>query len=815
MILDELYAFLEKKDDSEQNLSRKHLFSQIKTGRAFHLTSLNYERDQLSPSDALRIGMLLIASVLVMLVLAGGASATLLKLIDNTGTSIGTDTTNLACGTAHINADTTDYIGLIDTSDCGNSGELSAGNDHNTYKVAFFVYDTTYASDMNVTAYDGTANMERVDYSDTVYIWYELGYYDPAGASDNFVGFFTSTQASTASRNDNQNIALNFNSQYATLPAGMKLAVKVWGNGAGNSEVGFWPNDDSSNWYSSFNVDITSLASPTYNVTITPSSAANNVFYGETTEYTLTISNTGGSGDTYTVAIESETGDTLNFTDPSTLSRSSVYVPAGSTNTTILYVEAKNDYDYIDSQLFTTVNVTSNANNSYTDSTMVTTTITFPQENGTTVTLTPSAQTVAKGGQVIYTVTVQNTGNMPDTIALSLNAVNTSDFNYTLASTSTGSINPGGQYVTTLTVEGESGATAGNSHIQKVIAEGNASDTSNGVTTTVQSGPAKILVVTNRYVIIDDPRTTGANAAGTGFIVPGREWNDNYHGNRTTITIWALALDDNGLPVPYTTVNFTLTNPGGAVDNTTEIITNDKGLANLSIDLDDKNYYGKWQVNANASDATGSYQFIYNWWGCVGGAGCSAHSDHSISFTEVPAAASSPYLGGSDDDPGRFSGNDHEVQCTYCHLSYNGQGSTPTMNTAGVHSSLRCDNTNCHASVTLHSDSTADMVIGSCTYCHTSANTTMKPIIVGTGVSNYSTTSTYHSNPGIPCIICHGPMHNITKPDPSAGTLGPTEDSHCETCHQSQTQHNTNVPCVDCHTEDVHVIKFIQNDNSF
>ncbi|MCL7414053.1 MAG: hypothetical protein M8353_10655, partial [ANME-2 cluster archaeon] len=54
----------------------------------------------------------------------------------------------------------------------------------------------------------------------------------------------------------------------------------------------------------------------------------------------------------------------------------------------------------------------------------------------------------------------------------------------------------------------------------------------------------------------------------------------------------------------------------------------------------------------------------------------------------------------------------------------------------------------------------------------------------------------------------HGPMHNITKPDPSAGTLGPTEDSHCTTCHQSYTQHNTTVACTDCHTEDVHVIKY-------
>ncbi|MBW6518333.1 MAG: carboxypeptidase regulatory-like domain-containing protein, partial [ANME-2 cluster archaeon] len=331
----------------------------------------------------------------------------------------------------------------------------------------------------------------------------------------------------------------------------------------------------------------------------------------------------------------------------------------------------------------------------------------------------------------------------------------------------------------------------------------------------VYTGPSKILVATNRYVVLDDA-TTGGTASGTGFIVPSSNWGSNdFSGIKTTVNIYALVLDNDGLPMSNTNVTLTLKNPGGATDYTSIYSTDSKGLINVSRNLNAKNYYGKWQVDVNASDVTGSYKFIYNWWGCVGGASCEGHGNDKGDLVDSNSnIINSPYLGERKlkEESFLIDGEHNGAQCTYCHLSYNGQGYTPSMNTEGSHSSLRCDNANCHGTIVSHE---TNMVIGSCTNCHSSSNTTMKTTLNGV-VANYSTTSTYHdADASIPCIICHGPMHNITKPDPSAGTLGPTEDSHCTTCHQGLTQHNTTVACTECHTQDVHVIKFIQNDNNF
>jgi predicted CxxxxCH...CXXCH cytochrome family protein len=323
-----------------------------------------------------------------------------------------------------------------------------------------------------------------------------------------------------------------------------------------------------------------------------------------------------------------------------------------------------------------------------------------------------------------------------------------------------------------------------------------------------------ILVASNRYVVLDDPNTGSFN--GTGFKNPTNSWGSNlFSGSETTITMWAMVMDKNGTPVPNTNVNFTLKNPIGTIDYTLTKSTDSNGLVNLSRDLNAKNYYGKWQVIANATSLglNDSTSFIYNWWGCGGGAGCGGHGSQTLSSG---APINSPYSSGHDVAVNAKSAHQSASICMYCHLSYNGQGSTATMNTSDTHRNISCDNASCHGSITLHK---TDMVIGACSNCHNRTDISDKNTLNGI-VSNYSnSTSTiynrYHTpNSTVPCIICHGPMHNITKPDESQRFIknNETESSQCTTCHSTYSKHNGGVNCTFCHSDDVHAIKvFAQN----
>ena len=66
---------------------------------------------------------------------------------------------------------------------------------------------------------------------------------------------------------------------------------------------------------------------------------------------------------------------------------------------------------------------------------------------------------------------------------------------------------------------------------------------------------------------------------------------------------------------------------------------------------------------------------------------------------------------------------------------------------------------------------------------------------------------------GVPCVVCHGPMHNTTKPDPSVPTNSNiTEYTQCTSCHDAYKRHNDSVSCTVCHSQDAHEIKvFAQN----
>ncbi|MFZ3060901.1 MAG: hypothetical protein WA102_14330 [Candidatus Methanoperedens sp.] len=362
----------------------------------------------------------------------------------------------------------------------------------------------------------------------------------------------------------------------------------------------------------------------------------------------------------------------------------------------------------------------------------------------------------------------------------------------------------------------------------------------------------QILVATNKYVILDDPIIKGLN--GTGFADPKYSysawnyWNGIGKNTSTEINATALYLDNNGTPVQGINITFRLYYPNGSINTTRYGITNSMGLADVSIDLNNASFYGKWNLSATNGSQSANTTFIYNWWGCAYNAGyCSRN--HNTNTPTGSAPVNSPYLSGRDTIVTRNAAhyNASATNCTYCHQSYDGNpGDTnPPVagladanhlnRTADVHRNVvgGCANSSCHNDLTLHR---TNALIASCFNatggCHvsradlTSKNTLSNSVNVSNATSLYSINSTsfnatFHTpNSTVPCIICHGPMHNITKPDETQQFIrnNNTEDSQCKTCHTSYNEHNSSnitsggVNCTICHSDDVHEIQvFAQN----
>ncbi|MCL7413369.1 MAG: carboxypeptidase regulatory-like domain-containing protein, partial [ANME-2 cluster archaeon] len=454
----------------------------------------------------LRTGMLLAVAMLILLALAGAGSATLLKLVEGPGTNIGADTTNLPCGTPQ-DPTVGNLISLFNNADiCGvPSGRIRTGANHNTIIMAIFVNNTVYPQAMTVTAYSGMANMYSRSSPNTAEIWYEMGYYNPLGASGNFIGLFNSTKATTTSATSNQNVALNFNGLNGTLPANMKLAIRVWGNGGGNTRAGFWPNYDLSSWNSSINVEITSVG--------------NNFI----------------------------SGYILNASDSTPISGATVQTNTSLTNTT-----DSNGFYKFDSLDNGTYIINASKSGYEANVTGITKTISGANITNANITLVSLPKYLVSG----YVKEV-STG---DPISGATVTTNTSDSTSTDGSGYYSFSLADGTYLITASKSGY----ADNS-ITEVV---NGAGVSNAdILLSVFTGPSKVLVVTNRYVVLDDATTIG-QAAGTGFIVPSRSFGDAVSGVRTTVNMYALVLDNNGMPLPFSNVTLTLKNPGGATDYT-------------------------------------------------------------------------------------------------------------------------------------------------------------------------------------------------------------------------------------------------------
>ncbi len=354
-------------------------------------------------------------------------------------------------------------------------------------------------------------------------------------------------------------------------------------------------------------------------------------------------------------------------------------------------------------------------------------------------------------------------------------------------------------------------------------------------------GPNRILVATNRYVVLDAPRP--GSTAQSPYVTPYSTdaFNTNYWtGKQTTIGVRSLFIDSNGKPLSGKTVNFTIYKPNNSIRTTGTNITDSSGVASFYHSLDEVNFYGNWTVKAESGGIYDNATFVYNWWGCAWNQGSCAGQHSGVNPGQSGTTSpNSPYTASWEQittaQPEHYtltSASWADNYCTVCHQSYDGNPTkgitaattTKDFYTPDVHRNIRCDNASCHnpgASYANHNAGT--ITIGSCTSasCHPRrSDITMKSTLNGI-VSNYSNSSSggiddYHTpNYTVPCIICHGPMHNITKPNESQHWINNTvtEDSHCTECHTSYQRHNSSntssggVNCTLCHSDDVHYIQ--------
>jgi len=431
-----------------------------------------------------------------------------------------------------------------------------------------------------------------------------------------------------------------------------------------------------------------------------------------------------------------------------------------------------------------------------------------------TVTPSPTSAGVNAGSNFIYTITVNNNGNTAGNYNLGVIDSNSADFQASVLGSTTLSINKGSSAQTTLTVTANTGVSGGQSDITTVTATSVEDPTnyssSAQVTTTVGApqGPSKVIVKTNRNVILDDPnRDIGGGSKDN--------WgSDHWNGETTMIRAYALVLDGKGNAIANQAITFSISEITGSQSSTN---TNSDGIASFSYQLNDAGKTGSktpgsYTLIADTGSVSDSTTFTYSYFGCS-----RCHGDKGILNNINPK---SPYIttyntfhtSTSSHEGGEGSSEINANKCNFCHTSYGTEdGNTVNPKTFGVHStSQNC--VDCHGMKLV--DAPAD--IKDCDSCHprTTGNDKVKNFASASfwsnGMIQFSSLPmvAHQGTPAIPCVICHGPMHNTTTPDGINSLNTYTEESECLTCHTTKGKHSSSNPivCTACHSQDAHAI---------
>lgn len=402
----------------------------------------------------------------------------------------------------------------------------------------------------------------------------------------------------------------------------------------------------------------------------------------------------------------------------------------------------------------------------------------------------------------------------------------------------------------------------------------------NAATLTACATPSQLKVATNRLTVLDDPMMDVGNVGGcvNNSDIP---WGTDYWNNdHTMIQAYALVLNESGRPEAGVTVTFELRNKTGSLVNTATDVTDGSGIANYSSQMNNRGINSNGTYTITASIASPSLSsaagFNYTAMGCKychGNPGTVIYDAWTADTTPR-----SPYSRTNQSGVGygminlhvnrlvNFHSNNMEGnQCVYCHRDYGypvrnvlTDNTPPTatwMFSWGVHSNATGSGVNCwncheRANGTASAGTGPAANVPSCfnsssggVGCHggTGArNTNVTPfstyaLVGGRNTSRYSDTYPASSSPlkahnatdNVPCVLCHGPAHNETKPgltpaQAESATYSNrwTEDLHCTTCHKTQERHNSTVSagfgvnCTVCHSQDVHKIRYFSNNST-
>ncbi|MCZ7400001.1 MAG: hypothetical protein O8C62_10075 [Candidatus Methanoperedens sp.] len=221
-------------------------------------------------------------------------------------TTGGSYSTNFSCGS---NSAPQDVGQLPEDTPIGASTRISlASPSIGTTDFAHFINNTAFTTSVNVTGINGSISMSDATNGRRVGGKYEVGYYDPTGPANNFVGLFNSTTATTTS-NQQRSYPLSFNSQFGIIPAGKKLAVRVWMNSSVSDSRRFFSGSITSNTDSSINVTISQIGG---GVNLTSISAlTNTTLAGTNSTYYLNLTNNGTASDTYNITVSNPNGASI------------------------------------------------------------------------------------------------------------------------------------------------------------------------------------------------------------------------------------------------------------------------------------------------------------------------------------------------------------------------------------------------------------------------------------------------------------------------------------------------------------------------
>ncbi len=462
-----------------------------------------------------------------------------------------------------------------------------------------------------------------------------------------------------------------------------------------------------------------------------------------------------------------------------------------------------------------------------------------------TITASPTLSDITAGSSSVYNIVVKNTGNSRGNYTLSVEDSDTVNFTSSTPGVTAMQIISGSNTTTTLTVTARAGATTGakdNTTVTVRSVENSIYVNSTNVQTTVtgttppSTGP-KIIVKANRYVVLDDPN---AGTKAPGFFDPtdvrGGSYGTNYwSGESTTIRAAAIVMSSAGSKLPGVTITFNLINPaGGSPIHTATSITDGEGAAYYSYDLNSKNYWGNWKIDASAtvvgSNIANSSSFVLYWWGCG-----QCHGSESPDKWGNRYTPKSYYTMGYDfhksQDKSEHTEPMRQGACIVCHQMYNGTpldyGFTENSNTFNQdneyspdwhNGKVKCQD--CHAGSNIsNTPQGKNPEIAGCydsAGCHPKKNTNVSRenstsgYVVGGSYrslySNIPNSAKAHTVSSVRCILCHDAGHDISKPYNVSSTSNTnTENEQCWGCHTQRPSHYS-TSCTGCHSQNAHNI---------